>query len=67
LIFTNGFGKGSDRQIALYDPRKLGQRLALQVIDTSSSSLLPFYDEDNGVMFLAGKGENKFFDVFVDF
>ena len=56
LIFTNGFGKGSDRQMALYDPRKLSQRLTLQVIDTSNSSLLPFYEEDNGIMFLAGKG-----------
>jgi len=51
-IFTCGFGKGSDRQLALYDPRKLDQRLTLQQIDTSSSTLLPLYDEDNGIMFL---------------
>ena len=30
-IFTVGFSKGSERQYALYDPRKLDQRLTLQV------------------------------------
>lgn len=59
LIFTCGFAKGSDRQLALYDPRKLDQRLALQSIDTSSSSLMPFVDEDNSVLWLAGKGDGN--------
>jgi hypothetical protein len=59
LIFTCGFGKSSERQLALYDPRKLDQRLTLQQIDTSSSSLMPFYDEDNSVLFLAGKGDGN--------
>jgi coronin-1B/1C/6 len=55
FIFTCGFGKGSERQYALYDPRKLSQRLTLQPIDSSSSTLLPFVDNDNGIIFLAGK------------
>jgi len=59
LIFTCGFAKGSERQLALYDPRKMDQRLTLQQIDSASSSLMPFYDEDNGVMFLAGKGDGN--------
>jgi len=59
LIFTCGFSKGSERQLALYDPRKMDQRLTLQVIDSSSSALMPFYDEDNSILFLAGKGDGN--------
>jgi len=59
LIFTCGFGKTNERQIALYDPRKLGEKLTLQVIDSSSSSLMPFYDNDLGIMYLAGKGDGN--------
>jgi len=59
LIFTCGFGKGSERQYALYDPRNLSSRLALQVIDNSSSTLLPFYDNDLGILYLGGKGDGN--------
>jgi len=59
LIFTVGFSKGSDRQCALYDPRKLGTRMTLHKIDASSSTLLPFADQDNGLIFLGGKGDGN--------
>lgn len=59
LIFTCGFGKGSERQYGLFDPRNLSQRLTLQVIDSSSSTLMPFYDEDLGLMYLGGKGDGN--------
>lgn len=59
LIFTCGFAKGSDRSLSLFDPRKMDQKLTTQTIDTSSSSLMPFYDEDNSVLFLAGKGDGN--------
>jgi len=58
-IFTCGFGKGNERQLALYDPRKLSQRIALQQIDVGPSSMMPFYDQDNHVMFVAGKGDGN--------
>eukprot|EP01118_Nematostelium_gracile_P013716 TRINITY_DN5211_c0_g1_i3.p1 TRINITY_DN5211_c0_g1~~TRINITY_DN5211_c0_g1_i3.p1 ORF type:complete len:371 (-),score=111.83 TRINITY_DN5211_c0_g1_i3:9-1121(-) len=59
LIFTVGFSKGTDRQIALYDPRNLATKLTLQKIDTASSTLLPFADQDNGIVFLGGKGDGN--------
>jgi WD40 repeat protein len=59
LIFTVGFGKGSERQFALYDPRKNLQRITLQPIDNSASTLLPFYDNDLGLLYLAGKGDGN--------
>jgi len=59
LIFTCGFGKGSERQYGLFDQRNMSSRLTLQVIDSSSSSLLPFYDADLGIMYLGGKGDGN--------
>lgn len=58
LIFTVGFGKGSERQYALYDPKKNLQRLTLQPIDNSASTIIPFYDNDLGIIYLAGKGDS---------
>jgi len=59
LLFTCGFGKGSERQFGLFDPRNLSKRLTLQTIDSSSSTLMPVYDEDLGIMYLAGKGDGN--------
>jgi len=59
MIFSVGFGKGSERQYALYDPRNLGSRLVLQNIDSSSSTLMPFYDNDLGILYLGGKGDGN--------
>jgi len=58
-LLTIGFGKNSERQMALYDPRNLGTRLSLQTIDNASSSLMTFYDNDNGIIFLGGKGDGN--------
>jgi len=65
FIFSCGFSKGSERQLSLHDPRKLDQKLTLQTIDNSSSTLLPFYDDDNGILFLGGKGDGniRFYEV----
>jgi len=59
LIFTAGFSKGSERQISIFDPRKLSTKLSSQKIDSSSSTLLPFADQDNNLVFLAGKGDGN--------
>jgi len=59
IVFSVGFGKGSERQFSLFDPRKFAKALTLQTIDNSSSSLLPFYDNDNSVLFLGGKGDGN--------
>jgi len=59
LIFTVGFGKGSEREYALYDPRKIDQRLILTQIDSGTSTLFPFYEPDNGIILLAGKGDGN--------
>lgn len=58
-IFTTGFSKFSDREFRIWDPRNLDKELASQKLGTSSGMLMPFYDDDSGIIFLAGKGDGS--------
>jgi len=64
-IFTVGFSRQSDRQYAVWDPRDLSQPLVREDIDVSSGLMLPFYDEDSKIMYLAGKGDAniRYFEI----
>jgi coronin-7 len=53
---TTGFSKGSDRQICVYDARAMGKPLSTTNIDVNPGTLMPFYDEDIGVLYVSGKG-----------
>eukprot|EP01133_Synstelium_polycarpum_P012900 gene12900-15153_t len=59
-IFSVGFNKSSEREWQLYDSRNLeaGPR-ATGVFDHLSGVITPYYDEDTGVIFLAGKGDGS--------
>jgi len=66
LIFTVGFGKGAQREYAVWDPKKLSEPLLPPVsVDNSAGVIIPFYDEDSDIIFLAGKGDGniRFFEV----
>lgn len=56
-IVTTGFSRTSERQVYLWDSRDLmkGPLKSLS-IDQSSGTLMPFWNEGNSVLFLAGKG-----------
>mgnify|MGYP007061235447 CR=1 FL=1 len=56
-----GFSKTSDRQYAIWDPANLSAPLANENIDTASGQLMPFYDNDTGVLFLSGKASKPIF------
>jgi len=58
-IFSTGFNKTNNREFAVFDPRKLGEALNRDNIDSSSGLLMPFYDNDTSVLFLAGKGDGN--------
>jgi len=58
-LFTMGFSKTSERQYSLWDPRALGTPIVSENIDTSAGILMPFYDDDTSVLFLAGKGDGN--------
>jgi len=66
LIFSVGFGKGAQREYAVWDPKNLAQPLLPYVtVDNSAGVIAPFYDEDSDLIFLAGKGDGnvRYFEV----
>jgi len=58
-ILTAGFTKTSERELVVYDPRALKNKLATVKVDNSTSTPLLFSDDDNDVVFLSGKGDGN--------
>lgn len=59
-IYTVGFGQTSERQYFIFDPKNLSAPLVGPVnIDNSAGQIMPFYDEDSELLFLAGKGDGN--------
>jgi len=58
-LFSMGFSKTSERQISIWDPKNLDQPLRSENIDTMSGILMPFFDNDTNVLYLAGKGDGN--------
>lgn len=58
-IYAVGFSKSSDRSFSIHDARNPSNPLVKQNIDTSSGILMPFYDFDTQLLFLAGKGDGN--------
>ena len=51
-ILTAGFTKTAERELAVFDPRKLTGRLSTLPVDASSAAPMIFQDEDLGVVYL---------------
>jgi len=64
-LLTTGFSKTSDRQYSVWDPKKLSEALKSENLDTSAGILMPFYDNDTNVLYLAGKGDGniRYFEI----
>ena len=62
---TTGFTPQSKRQFRLWDPRKLDKYTLNQDLDQASGVIMPHFDEDNRVLYLAGKGDGniRFFEL----
>jgi WD40 repeat protein len=59
-IYTVGFGQTSERQYFIFDSKNLATPLIGPVnIDNSAGQIMPFYDEDSELLFLAGKGDGN--------
>jgi len=59
-VFSVGFGQTSERQYYIFDPKNLSAPLVGPVnIDNSAGMIMPFYDEDSELLFLAGKGDGN--------
>ncbi|XP_037043221.1 coronin-1C-like isoform X2 [Bradysia coprophila] len=58
-VLTTGFSRHSDRQYAIWDQHDLKKPLALEVMDSSSGVVTPYFDYDTKVLYLAGKGDGN--------
>ncbi|KAG7224009.1 hypothetical protein INR49_015266 [Caranx melampygus] len=64
-IFTTGFSRMSERQLALWKSDNMDEPICVQEMDTSNGVLLPFYDPDTNVVYLCGKGDSsiRYFEI----
>jgi len=60
-VATFGFSKSSDREMALWDTRNLTSSLGVVNIENGSGVVTPLYDEDNGMMYIAAKGDGTIY------
>ncbi|KAL2912462.1 Coronin-like protein crn1 [Polyrhizophydium stewartii] len=58
-IVTTGFSRSSDRQVFIWDSANLASPLKQEQIDTASGMLIPYFDADTNMLFLAGKGDGN--------
>ncbi|KAI3639526.1 hypothetical protein MIR68_002220 [Amoeboaphelidium protococcarum] len=58
-IISTGFSKTSDRQYGLWDSRNMNEAIKIENLDTMSGGLMPFYDQDTRMIYLAGKGDGN--------
>lgn len=58
-LVSTGFNQMREREVKLWDTRRLSNTLASVTLDTSPGSLIPLLDPDSGLLVLAGKGENQ--------
>jgi len=59
-LLTIGFSKTSEREFNIFDPRSsLENPIAHLSIDTSAGVIMPFFDNDTNVLYLAGKGDGN--------
>ncbi|XP_041757085.1 uncharacterized protein LOC121584908 isoform X1 [Coregonus clupeaformis] len=64
-VFTTGFSRMSERQLALWNPQAMDEAISVHEMDTSNGVLLPFYDPDTNVVYLCGKGDSsiRYFEI----
>lgn len=58
-LITTGFSKSCDRQLMIWDGRMMDAPVKSENLDTSSGILMPHYDNDTKMLYLAGKGDGN--------
>lgn len=58
-LLTTGFSRTSEREVGLWDCRNLCAPLTIMSVDSASGPLLPFYDPDCKLIYLAGRGDGN--------
>jgi len=64
-IIAVGSSKQSARQYGLWDMRAMDKAMTLQDIDTSAGVLMPYFDPDNSILYVGGKGDGniRYFEI----
>jgi coronin-1B/1C/6 len=65
-LLSVGFSKTAMRQYVLWDPRGgLDKPISTTDMDQAAGVLLPFYDEDTSIVYIAGKGDGviRYFEI----
>ena len=58
-LITVGFTRQSQRQFKIWDPRNTSQEVKKVDIDQAAGVIMPFFDPDTNLLFLAGKGDGN--------
>jgi coronin-1B/1C/6 len=68
MIVSVGFSKSAEREYMIFDPRNFEKVISRAGIDNAAGVLMPFYDEDTEILFLAGKGDGnlRYYEVEVE-
>jgi len=56
-IITVGFGTSASREFMIWDIKNMETPVFKQNLDNAAGVIMPFYDEDSDLLFLAGKGD----------
>ncbi|XP_072299410.1 coronin-7-like isoform X1 [Eucyclogobius newberryi] len=58
LLLTTGFDMMRGREVKLWDSRKLTSSISSLSLGTSNGTLMPLFDDDTGLLILAGMGDS---------
>lgn len=58
-LVTVGFTRQSQRQFKIWDPRNTAKELKRVDVDQAAGVIMPFYDADTQMLYLAGKGDGN--------
>lgn len=67
-LVTVGFTRQSQRQFKIWDPRNLSAEVKRIDIDQAAGVIMPFFDPDTSLLYLAGKGDGniRYYEVVSD-
>ncbi|KAG5176878.1 hypothetical protein JKP88DRAFT_334438, partial [Tribonema minus] len=58
-LLSVGFTRQSQRQFKIWDPRNTSAEIKKVDIDQAAGVIMPFYDDDTNLLYLAGKGDGN--------
>lgn len=57
LLIVVGSDASQTRRIGIWDPKKTDKPLSMTDLDQSAGQVLPWYDDDLAILYMAGKGD----------